>query len=61
MLLSRIEQDTILARWVALAATVNHLWYARNLIIHEDRPFIVKDLIHNIQEDVYCVLYLLLP
>lgn len=45
------------ARWVALAACVNHLWYARNLLIHEDKPFIVKEVVKNIQEDVYRVLY----
>lgn len=49
------------AKLVALTATVNILWFARNKLIFEDEPFDVKSIVSNIKKDTYTCLYNLFP
>lgn len=49
------------ARWVALASTVSHIWYARNHLVFENRPFSVPGVVKSIKSDVYRVVYSLFP
>lgn len=45
------------AKMIALASTVKYLWYARNKMIFEDRPFIPAKIVKDIQKSVYTMLY----
>lgn len=45
------------ARWIALAATVNHIWYGRNKAKHRQEAFNVQRIFREIKIDVYHVLY----
>lgn len=50
-----------MARWVGLAATIFHVWKARNSIHFDDEAFCVKRVFNNIQHEVYRVLYSMVP
>lgn len=47
--------------WISLAVTVNRIWYARNQMWSDKKPLVVKEIIKNIQTDVYQVLFSLFP
>lgn len=45
------------ARWLALAVTVSHIWFARNNLLFEDRLFDVVGVVKDVQMDVFTVFY----
>lgn len=49
------------ARWLAMAAMVNHIWYVRNKLKHQKTPFRVRAIFRDVKIDVIHVLYNLFP
>lgn len=49
------------ARWVAVAAVVNHIWFGRNKLKHQKIPFKAQLIFRDVKIDVFHVLYNLFP